>query len=109
MDLIGIGSYWITDTSDFTIDANGVITNIQSLTVGENIFIVHVNDTSGNEISALIKVTIIDTTTETRFDPFADDPLRNVPGYPLLASSSFVLIMIAGLLWNIPRYKRKIE
>ncbi len=43
--------------------------------------------------------------TDSKVDPFADHPLRNVPGYPLLVFSSVILVSIVGFLWNIRRKK----
>ncbi|MHA1745562.1 MAG: NosD domain-containing protein [Promethearchaeota archaeon] len=46
---------------------------------------------------------------ENRFDPFSDDPLRNVPGYPLWGFASLLLVAVAGLLWITQRQKRIVD
>jgi hypothetical protein len=42
-------------------------------------------------------------TTDTRFDPFSDDPLRNVSGYSSLVFFSLILGTIALFLWKSKR------
>lgn len=81
-------------------------------------FTIGVSDAAGNELIIAIAITVessdtpptdtgTSTDTETRFDPFADDPLRNVPGYLVWMFSSLLLVSIVGLLWNIVQQKRK--
>ena len=61
-DLSGIDHYWINDTTDFTIDNDGIITNIGVLTVGNYIIEVRAYDPFDNYCSGIIRVTVEDTT-----------------------------------------------
>ncbi len=47
-DYSGVDQWWIDDTQDFTIDDDGVITNIVDLVAGDYNITVSVNDTLGN-------------------------------------------------------------
>ena len=48
---LGLDRWWLKQTSDFAIDQEGVVTNSTTLSPGEYVFAVYVNDTAGNEIS----------------------------------------------------------
>ncbi|MFX0064741.1 MAG: S8 family serine peptidase [Candidatus Hermodarchaeota archaeon] len=61
-DLAGISTWWLNDTAHFTIDADGIITNVASLSVGTYGLQVWVNDTHSNIQSASFTVTVQDTT-----------------------------------------------
>lgn len=64
-DPSGIDTYWVNDTVNFQIDDSGVITNNTFLLIGEYWLEINVNDTSDNNITAIIKITIQDTTNPT--------------------------------------------
>jgi hypothetical protein len=115
-DNIAIDHYWLMDTTYFDIDNTGLITNHTCLSVGDYLLTIVVSDAAGNDLTIVITITVesdgttptdTGTDSETRFDPFADDPLRNVPGYPGLMFTSLVLVSIVGLMWNNKRQKRK--
>lgn len=55
-DYSGIANWWISDTQNFTIDENGVITNNTELVVREYIVAVYVNDTLGHTQSDLFSL-----------------------------------------------------
>jgi parallel beta-helix repeat protein len=59
-DNLAIDQYWINLEGTFQIDSNGIITNITDLYATTYNLIIHVNDTSGNEISASIKVEVLE-------------------------------------------------
>ncbi len=61
-DPSGIDHWWISDTTNFTIDANGVITNILLLFVGSYGLQVRVYDPGDRYRSATFTVTVQDTT-----------------------------------------------
>ncbi|MHA1518963.1 MAG: BspA family leucine-rich repeat surface protein [Promethearchaeota archaeon] len=61
-DNVGIDSYWLNDTSTFTISATGLITNTTFVAIGIYDLEVFVNDTIGNEISAIFSIEILDST-----------------------------------------------
>ncbi|MBD3195426.1 MAG: hypothetical protein GF317_10245, partial [Candidatus Lokiarchaeota archaeon] len=71
-DMSNIDSYWINNTVNFSVDSDGVITNITELSIGEYWLKVNVNDTYGNPINETIKITVQDTTP-----PTWDEPLEN--------------------------------
>jgi len=62
-DLSGIDDWGLNDTTYFDIDGNGVITNITSINVGIYWLEVNVNDTFGNTLMDIFKVTVQDTTS----------------------------------------------
>lgn len=58
-DLSGVGSYWISDSANFTINSSsGLIANNTLLAVGAYPLNVSVNDTLGNTNSALFTVNV---------------------------------------------------
>ncbi|MFX1582105.1 MAG: hypothetical protein ACFFCJ_07765, partial [Promethearchaeota archaeon] len=61
-DLSGISSYWINDTSRFSIDMSGTITNATFLVVGEFWVEVRAYDPYTNYVSAIFRFTVQDTT-----------------------------------------------
>lgn len=67
-DLSDISHWWLNST-DFTVDSNGVIANATVLAAGVYGLEIYVNDTHGNVLSAIISVTveapITNTTTTT--------------------------------------------
>ncbi len=64
-DLSGIDHYWINDTVNFTVDINGLITNVSSLIV--RIYWIEIRgcDPYNNNCSAIINITVEDTTLAT--------------------------------------------
>ncbi len=58
---VGIDDWWLNDTSSFSIDSTGVITNSVSLTVGNYPLRVFVNDTTGDYLDANITISVQDT------------------------------------------------
>ncbi|TXT60169.1 MAG: hypothetical protein BAJALOKI2v1_130051 [Promethearchaeota archaeon] len=60
-DNVGIDHYWINDTTRFQIDNNGIITNNTFLAYGTYGLEIKAIDTSGNEISAIIQITVKET------------------------------------------------
>ncbi|MFX1577751.1 MAG: cadherin repeat domain-containing protein [Promethearchaeota archaeon] len=61
-DPSGIDHWWINDTTHFSINSVGVITNVSSLAVGTYRLEVIVFDTYNNPLSASFTVTVADTT-----------------------------------------------
>jgi hypothetical protein len=61
IDPSDIDQWWL-NTTLFSIDANGVITNATTLSLGVYWIKVSVNDTQGNILTAIFKVTVEDTT-----------------------------------------------
>ncbi|MHA2433649.1 MAG: right-handed parallel beta-helix repeat-containing protein, partial [Candidatus Thorarchaeota archaeon] len=57
----GIDHYWVSDTTDFAIDDNGVITVPHELEVGSYNLEVRAYDPSGNYVSAEFVLTVQDT------------------------------------------------
>jgi hypothetical protein len=63
-DLAGISTWWLNST-DFAIDAEGIITNATVLAVGVYGLQIFVNDTHGNVLSGVITVTVDEPTVTT--------------------------------------------
>ena len=61
----GIASWWVNDTTHFSIDSNGVITNSTGLAVGVYHLMVNVTNNVGNSISATFEVTVLASTPPT--------------------------------------------
>jgi parallel beta-helix repeat protein len=55
-DTSGIDTWWVNDTVNFAIDANGVLTNATTLTHGNYDVGIFVNDTYGNTLSHTLTV-----------------------------------------------------
>ncbi len=64
-DPSGIDDWWLNDTTYFTIDSNGVITNIGQVPVGVYWLEVRAYDPYGYYCTADIKITVEDTTNPT--------------------------------------------
>ncbi len=64
-DLSGIAYYWINDTTNFNIYLNGLITEVISLNVGEYWLEIRSYDLYNNNCSAIISITVVDTTLPT--------------------------------------------
>ncbi|MHA1965871.1 MAG: right-handed parallel beta-helix repeat-containing protein, partial [Candidatus Thorarchaeota archaeon] len=58
-DMSGIGSWWLNDTTYFTIDQDGTITNSTPLVVGIYSVMISVSDTLGNIQSSEITITVV--------------------------------------------------
>ncbi len=61
----GIDAWWLNDTTSFSIDSNGVLTNSTSLGTGSYPLRVFVNDTIGDWIDANITIDVADTIAPT--------------------------------------------
>jgi prenyltransferase beta subunit len=79
-DTLGIDSYWLTEAPYFQIDEDeGIITNATSLDLGTYWVTIHVNSTNGNELSAVIKVSVQNFATpvsdmiEETFEKYLDE------------------------------------
>ncbi|TFF88577.1 MAG: hypothetical protein EU548_08675, partial [Promethearchaeota archaeon] len=72
IDPSGIDQYWVNDTNIFQIDSNGLITNKSVLTIRVYWLEINVNDTYGNILSIVIKITIQDN-----IDPTWDETPTN--------------------------------
>lgn len=57
---LSLDAWWLNDTTNFAVDAQGVITNAIALDVGVYGVRVSVNDTYGNMLTGTFKVTVID-------------------------------------------------
>ncbi|UCE11720.1 MAG: hypothetical protein JSW61_07265 [Candidatus Thorarchaeota archaeon] len=57
-DYSGIDQWWIDDLENFTIDDDGIITNIRELAVGDYDVTVWVNDTLGNTQTGAFALTV---------------------------------------------------
>ncbi|MFX1269369.1 MAG: rhodanese-like domain-containing protein, partial [Promethearchaeota archaeon] len=62
-DPSGIDEWWLNDTTFFSINNFGLISNNSPLPIGEYWLEVNVNDTYGNTLMAIFKVTVQDTTS----------------------------------------------
>ena len=62
-DFSGIGSWWLNDTTYFTMDQDGTITNSTPLVIGTYSLLVSVSDALGYIQSSEITITVEDTTT----------------------------------------------
>jgi hypothetical protein len=88
-DRSGIDTWWINDTTTFTINNAGLITNVTGLSIGTWGILVSVNDTLGHVQSASFTVAVADTTdpvfttTRTSWD-FAFG--TNVTGVTIVAT-----------------------
>jgi hypothetical protein len=106
----------ITDTAvstpGYTIYQNGTVNVTGSWTSGSpiimdldpfgvgvyNVTIIATDGYGGMAEDEIIVTVRSEGTTDTRIDPFADDPLRDIPGYSLSLFSLVVLVSIANLL-----------
>ncbi len=96
-DRSGIDSWWIDDTTHFTINDNGKITNVTFLPIGEYLIRVWVNDTQGNTQNDKIALTVVDTIAPT---------ILNTPaiihGYPESVSYQFEAYDLSGVSgWGV--------
>ncbi len=59
---VNVSTYWVNDTTNFSVDDKGVITSTGFLDVGDYPLHIWVNDTWGRTISAEIVIHVVDTT-----------------------------------------------
>ncbi|MHA1520274.1 MAG: right-handed parallel beta-helix repeat-containing protein [Promethearchaeota archaeon] len=101
-DNIAIDTYWLNDTSSFSIDEAGLMANTSNLEVGMYWIEVFVNNTGGNAISASFSISVLensptspddDATDDDATDDDAtdDDSSSRIPGY------SVYLMILAGI------------
>ena len=64
-DLSGIDHYWINDTVHFSIDTNGIISNVTKLAIGTYGLEIRAYDPYGLFTTAMFKVSVEDTTSPT--------------------------------------------
>jgi len=64
-DFSALSSWFVDDTTSFSIDSSGAVVNITELVVGTYIINVSINDTYNNIGSTLYKVTVQDTVYPT--------------------------------------------
>ncbi|MBD3254502.1 MAG: hypothetical protein GF383_05385 [Candidatus Lokiarchaeota archaeon] len=83
-DLSGIDYFWINDTVNFTIDANGVITNKTALDIGVYWLEIRACDLFNNNVTAIILILI-----EASAAPTLNQPLTN-PTIEIGTSFSYV-------------------
>jgi len=98
-DLAGISHWWLNST-DFSIDAEGVITNATILSVKVYGLEVFVNDTHGNVLSATITITVEGpttttptTTTSTTITTTPTSPTGTTPG----GLDPMVILVLGGV------------
>jgi hypothetical protein len=84
-DMSGIGSWWLNDTTYFTIDQDGTITNSTPLVVGIYSVLVSVSDTLGNIQSSEITITVVDTTSPTTTPTTTDTTTEGLDPLMILA------------------------
>jgi len=111
-DSSGIDHWWISDTIDFNINENGVVTNITILTPGTFSLEIRAYDPYDNYCTATITVIIQEDTSET--DPSDTDPSGNgdtsgIAGYAQLMFLIFGSIAIVILLGRFRKNKLKNE
>ncbi|MBD3159107.1 MAG: hypothetical protein GF309_10000 [Candidatus Lokiarchaeota archaeon] len=61
-DLSGIDSWWVRDSSYFTVDSTGTVENSSNLLVGVYSICISVNDTAGNVATGWFTLFVVDTT-----------------------------------------------
>ncbi|MDH4214325.1 MAG: right-handed parallel beta-helix repeat-containing protein [Candidatus Thorarchaeota archaeon] len=61
-DASGIDHYWVSDTANFSVDDEGVVTNNVSLPCGETLLEVRAYDSYGHYCSADIVIVVLDVT-----------------------------------------------
>ena len=106
-DNVEIDTYWI-DNTNFIIDGEGRITNSTVLAVGVYSISISVNDTAGNEISKMIKVTVEKEKDEKEDeDGNKDGNNEQISGFliiPFLLITSLSIVIIG---WRILRKNRQ--
>jgi hypothetical protein len=74
-DISGIDTWWLNDTTHFTIDSQGLVTNSTFLPARSYGVQVWVNDTIGNTLTGTFTVTVQDTEPPTWMTPPEDQLL----------------------------------
>jgi parallel beta-helix repeat protein len=102
-DISGIGSWWLNDTTHFTIDQDGTITNSTPLVIGIYSVLVSVSDTLGNIQSSEITITVVDTTSPTTTPTTTDTTPEGLDPLIILAlglgiGSAAVILMVIVFL-----------
>ncbi|MGV9197676.1 MAG: hypothetical protein ACOC44_17830, partial [Promethearchaeia archaeon] len=100
-DNVAIDEYWIEGSKDFQIDENGLITNATILSADIYEFTVVVNDTSGNENFATMKVAVL---TPTEKGDGINNSEISIPGY---TPSLLVIIGLIGATFAIRKFYLK--
>ncbi|MBN1216561.1 MAG: glycoside hydrolase family 9 protein [Candidatus Lokiarchaeota archaeon] len=93
-DLSGIVDYWIDDSTNFTIDSNGLITNAIALSVGVYTIEIRAYDPYDNYCSEIITIVV-------QAGEQSDNP--GIPGFSLWILLGIMGITIMGLI----KYLRK--
>ncbi len=75
-DLSGISRYWVNDTTHFTVSGIGVVTNATDLSAGIYPLRVYVNDTHGNSMFDIFKVTVLASAPPTWDQPLANQTVE---------------------------------
>ncbi|MFX0179504.1 MAG: hypothetical protein ACFE78_04890, partial [Candidatus Hodarchaeota archaeon] len=75
-DPSGIDEWWLNDTTFFNINNVGLITNTSPVPIGEYWLEVNVNDTYGNILTGIFKVTVQDTTSPSWVLPPSDKTME---------------------------------
>ena len=87
-DYSNIDKWWLNDTVNFAIDADGIITNVQNLDIGDYAIQVSVNDTLGN----------------TRTDMFTLTVEASLPVFPvdllIITVGLIAVVVIVLVLWK---------
>ncbi|MFW9971594.1 MAG: WD40 repeat domain-containing protein [Candidatus Odinarchaeota archaeon] len=86
-DFSGIASYWINDTINFNIDANGLIVNANSLSTGDYWIEIRAYDPFDNYCSFIIKITVSSSVKPPQ-----------IPGYELIIMFNLIGIAIIGFI-----------
>jgi hypothetical protein len=92
-DFSGIDEWWISDTANFTIDNDGIITNIEDLVEGEYILSVFVNDTLGNTAGDVFGITVNPAATTTSTSATTTSPTTTEVAPPPIP----IELMLAGI------------
>ncbi|MFX0100522.1 MAG: DUF2341 domain-containing protein [Candidatus Hodarchaeota archaeon] len=58
-DNVDVDEYWLDPNFHFGITSEGLIENFDILALGDYILVIHVNDTSGNEISISLTISVV--------------------------------------------------
>lgn len=85
----GVDTWWLNDTSRFSISGTGVVTNATILSVADYPLQVWINDTFGRELTASFVVTVQDTTAPVWGEALVDQTAE------LLEPFRYVVVVIA--------------
>ncbi|TFG21990.1 MAG: cadherin repeat domain-containing protein [Promethearchaeota archaeon] len=115
-DADGIKKYSIDDTTNFFIDPdNGIIINNTALVVGDYGLMINASDNLFNNVSAIITITVVDTTSPTwdeeptdqtigylfpfNYDVNASD-LSDIKEYSINDMTNFTIDSVSGVITN---------